>query len=55
MSARARWGKLAMKLVLLLLLAELLFFFALGTRIRKRFEPPREILGSQLLASRDWA
>ncbi|MBM4383870.1 MAG: hypothetical protein FJ091_10935 [Deltaproteobacteria bacterium] len=34
------------KLVLLLLLAELLFFFMLGTRIRELFEGPREVLGA---------
>lgn len=45
MSERAKWGKRAGKLVLLLLLAELVFFFVLGTRIRQRFEGPREVLG----------
>ena len=40
-----KWGKRAGKLVLLLLLAELVFFFVLGTRIRQRLERPREILG----------
>jgi hypothetical protein len=41
-----RWGKRAGRIVLFLLLAELVFFFVLGLRIRKRFERPREILGS---------
>jgi hypothetical protein len=41
-----KWGKRAGKIVLLLLLAELVFFFVLGTRIRQRLERPREILGS---------
>ncbi len=45
MSARGAWAKRAGKLVLLLLLAELVFFFVLGTRIRKRLEGPRELLG----------
>jgi hypothetical protein len=40
-----KWGKRAGKIVLLLLLAELVFFFVLGTRIRQRLERPREILG----------
>jgi hypothetical protein len=40
-----KWSKRAGKLVLLLLLAELLFFFVLGTRIRRWFEGPRELLG----------
>jgi hypothetical protein len=40
-----KWGKRAGKIVLLLLLAELVFFFVLGTRIRQKLERPREILG----------
>ena len=40
-----KWGKRAGKIVLLLLLAELLFFFVLGTRIRRQLEAPTEILG----------
>lgn len=47
MSGRAKWGKRAGKLVLLFLLAELLFFFVLGTRIRQRLEGPRELLGAR--------
>jgi hypothetical protein len=39
------WAKLAGRAVLLLLLAELVFFFVLGTRIRRQIEGPREILG----------
>lgn len=39
------WLKRFGKLVLLLLLAELIFFFVLGTRIRKQLEGPREFLG----------
>ncbi len=46
-----KWGKRAGQLVLLLLLAELVFFFALGTRIRKRLEGPREILGERSVES----
>jgi hypothetical protein len=45
-----KWGKRAARLVLLLLLAELLFFFVLGTRIRRKLERPREILGAAQLA-----
>jgi hypothetical protein len=45
-----RWGKRAGKLVLLLLLAELLFFFVLGARIRRLFETPREIVSIQQTA-----
>ena len=41
-----KWGKRAGKIVLLLLLAELLFFFVLGTRIRRWFEGPRELVGA---------
>jgi hypothetical protein len=40
-----KWSKRAGKLVLLLLLAELLFFFVLGTRIRSWFDGPREVIG----------
>lgn len=40
------WMKRFGKLVLLLLLAELIFFFLLGTRIRKQLEGPREFLGA---------
>ena len=53
MSAGRNWGKRAGRIVLLLLLAELIFFFVLGTRIRRKFEGPREILGSQPHASRE--
>ena len=47
-----KWGRRAGKIVLLLLLAELLFFFVLGTRIRRRLESPRAILGALLLPTR---
>ena len=40
------WMKRFGKLVLLLLLAELIFFFVLGTRLRKQIEGPREFLGT---------
>ncbi len=40
------WVKRFGRLVLLLLLAELIFFFVLGTRIRKQIEGPREFLGA---------
>jgi hypothetical protein len=40
------WTKRFGKLVLLLLLAELIFFFVLGTRVRKQLEGPREFLGA---------
>jgi hypothetical protein len=40
------WAKRIGKLALLLLLAELLFFFFLGTRIRRQLERPRELLGT---------
>ena len=40
------WAKRFGRVVLLLLLAELIFFFLLGTRIRKQLEGPREFLGS---------
>jgi hypothetical protein len=46
-SARAKWGKRAGAIVLLFLLAELLFFFALGTQIRRRLEGRREFLGAR--------
>ena len=39
------WAKRFGRLVVLLLLAELIFFFVLGTRIRKQLEGPREFLG----------
>jgi hypothetical protein len=42
-----KWGKRAARILLLLLLAELVFFFVLGTRIRQRLERPREILGAR--------
>ena len=48
-----KWAKRAGKLVLLLLLAELLFFFVLGTRIRRKLERPLEILGGTLEAVRE--
>jgi hypothetical protein len=44
-----KWGKRAGKIVLLFLLAELVFFFVLGTRIRKKLEGPREILGARAI------
>jgi len=40
------WVKRFGRLVLLLLLAELIFFFVLGTRIRKQLEGPREFIGA---------
>jgi hypothetical protein len=40
-----KWGKRVARVLLLLLLAELVFFFALGTRIRQKLERPREYLG----------
>ena len=46
-----RWGKRAGKLMLVLLLAELLFFFFVGLRMRKQFEGEREILGNRPSAS----
>jgi hypothetical protein len=45
MNARNGWAKRAGRIVVLLLLAELVFFFVLGTRIRKKLESPREVLG----------
>jgi hypothetical protein len=39
------WAKRAGRLVLVLLLAELLFFFFVGLRLRRQLEGPREFLG----------
>jgi hypothetical protein len=50
------WMKRFGKLVLLLLLAELIFFFVLGTRIRKQLEGPREFLGQHASSqAANWA
>lgn len=54
MTAR-RWGRRAGRLVLLLLLAELLFFFIVGLRLRRQIEGEREILGATRPEAREEA